>query len=112
MTMMKGSRIRFAALLSLLLLVNAPAFAADESSAREGAQQVESGAKHVGRGLEDATKGIGTAVVGGAKTAGDEITGAGKAAEPEAKRAWREARNGAESFGHSVKNFFTKLFNN
>ncbi len=51
-------------------------------------------------------------MVGGAKTAGDEITGAGKAAEPEAKRAWREAKNGAVSFGHSVKNFFTKLFNN
>ena len=98
MTMTKRSRIGFAALLSVLLL-NAPAFAADESSAREGAQQVESGAKQIGRDVEDATKGIGTTVVGGAKTAGDEIKG-----------AWSKAKNGG-GFGHRVKNFVTKLFN-
>jgi hypothetical protein len=109
--MMKRSRIGFAALLSLLL-VNAPAFAADESNAREGVQQVESGAKQVGRGVEDAAKGIGTTVVGGAKTVGDEIKGAGQAAEPEAQRAWSKAKNGAVSFGHSVKNFFARLFDN
>lgn len=108
--MIKRSRIGFAALLSLLL-VNAPAFAADEL-AREGAQQVESGAKQIGRGVEDTTKGFGTIVVGGAKTAGDEIKGAGKAAEPEAKRAWSKAKNGTVSSGYHVKNFFTKLFNN
>ena len=111
MTMMRMSRIGFAALLSLLL-VNAPAFAADDSNARKGGQQVESGAKQVGGGVEDATKGIGTTVVGGAQTAGDEIKGAAKAAEPEAKMAWSKAKNGAVSFGHSVNNFFTKLFNN
>ncbi len=99
MTMMKRSRIGFAALLSVLLL-NAPAFAADESNAREGAQQVESGAKQIGRDVEDATKGIGTTVVGGAKTAGYEIKG-----------AWSKAKNGAVSFGHRVRNFVTKLFN-
>ena len=111
MTMTKRSRIGFAALLSVLLL-NAPAFAADESSAREGAQQVESGAKQIGRDVEDATKGIGTTVVGGVTTAGGEIEGAGKAAESEAKRVWSKATNGAVSVGHSVKNFFPKLFNN
>jgi hypothetical protein len=98
-------RFVVAALLSLLL-VNARAFPAGESSAREGAQQVESGAKQVGRGVEDATKGIGTTVVGG------EIEGAEKAAEPEAKRVWSKAKDGAVSVGHSVKNFFPKLFNN
>src|SRR5438128_3636168 len=100
MTMMKRSRMGLAALLSLLL-VNAPAFAADESNAREDTQQVD---------VEDATKGIGTIVVGGAKTAGDEIKGAGKAAEPEARAAWSHAKNAAVSFGHSVRNFFTTLF--
>jgi len=109
MTMMKRSRMGFAALLSLLL-VNAPAFAADESNAREDAQQVEHAAKQVGRGVEDATKGIGALVVGGAKTAGDEIKGAGRAAEPEATAAWSDAKNAAVSFGHSVRNFFTTLF--
>ncbi len=111
MTMMKRSYTGFAVLLSLLL-VSAPAFATDESNAGDDAQQVERGAKQVGRGVEDATKGIGTTVVSGAKTAGDEIKGAGKAVEPEAKRAWSKAKNGAVSFGHRVKNFFTKLFNN
>ena len=111
MMMMKRSRIGFAALLSLLV-VNAPAFAADQSNAREGAQQVESGAKQVGTGVVDMTRGIGTTVVGGAKTAGDEIKTAGKAAEPAAGTAWSQAKNAAVSLGHSVKNFFTTLFNN
>jgi len=111
MTMMKRSRIGFAALLSLLV-VNAPAFAADQSNPREGAQQVESGAKQVGTGVVDITRGVGTTVVGGAKTAGDEIKAAGKAAEPAAGTAWSQARNAAVSLAHSVKNFFTTLFNN
>ena len=33
-----------------------------------------------------------------------------KAAEPEAKSTGRNIRDGAVSFGHSVKNFFTRLF--
>ena len=109
--MMTRSRTGFAALVSLLL-VNSPALVACESNAREGVQQIESGAKQVGRGVEVATKGIGTTVVGSAKTAGDAIKGAGKAAEPDAKRAWSQTKNGAVSLGHSVKNFFTRLFNN
>jgi hypothetical protein len=34
------------------------------------------------------------------------------AADPPAKTAWGNARDGAVSFGHSVKGFFTKLFSN
>jgi hypothetical protein len=89
MTMMKRSRIGFAALLSLLL-VNAPAFAADASSPREGAQQVESGAKQVGRGVE----GIGTTVVSGGKTAGDEIKGLGRRWSPRPRRPGARRRMG------------------
>lgn len=50
--------------------------------------------------MNQATKGIGTTLVGGAKTAGDEIKG-----------AWSKPKNGTVSFGHRVKNFVTKLFN-
>ena len=35
---------------------------------------------------------------------------AGRAAEPEAKSAWTKTKEGAVSFGHGVKNFFTHLF--
>jgi hypothetical protein len=34
----------------------------------------------------------------------------GRAAEPEAKSAWTKTKEGAVSFGHGVKNFFTNLF--
>jgi hypothetical protein len=111
MTMVKRSRTGFVALLSLLV-VNAPAFAADQSNAREGAQHVESGARQVGTGVVDITKGIGTTVVGGAKTAGDDIKAAGKAAEPAAGTALSQAKNASVSLAQSVKNFFTTLFNN
>jgi hypothetical protein len=33
----------------------------------------------------------------------------GKAAEPEARSVGRNVRDGAVSFGQSVKNFFTRL---
>jgi ABC-type cobalt transport system substrate-binding protein len=49
-------------------------------------------------------------VVGGAETAGERIKEAGRAAEPEAKSAWTKTKEGAVSFGHGVKNFFTHLF--
>jgi hypothetical protein len=88
----------------------APVGAADDTKAREGAAQVESGAKQVGRGVEDTAKGIGKTVVGGAETAGEKVKEAGRAAEPEAKSAWNRTKEGAVSFGHSVKNFFTHLF--
>src|SRR4029450_8692952 len=35
---------------------------------------------------------------------------AGKSAEPPAKSAWQHTKEGATNFGHSVKNFFTRLF--
>jgi hypothetical protein len=49
-------------------------------------------------------------VVGGAETAGERVKEAGRAAEPEAKSAWSRTKEGAVSFGHSVKSFFTNLF--
>ena len=105
MMMVTRSHVGLAALLSILL-VNAPAFAADESN---GVQQIEGGAKQIGGGVEEAAKGIGTTVVRGAKTAGERITAAENSAEPAAKRAWRQATSAAVSFGHSVRNFFTNL---
>ena len=86
------------------------ATATDESKAKQGARQVESGAKQVGEGVADTAKGIGKTVAGGAQTAGDKIKEAGEAAKPEAKSAWGHVRDGAVSFGHSVKTFFTRPF--
>jgi hypothetical protein len=105
MAMVTRSHVGLAALLSILL-VNAPAFAADQST---GVQQIEGGARQIGGSVEEAAKGIGTTVVNGAKTAGEKITTAENAAEPAAKRAWSQATNAAVSFGHSVRNFFTRL---
>lgn len=93
-----------------LALTTAPAAMADDTKARQGAQQVESGAKQIGQGVRDTAKGIGQTVVGGAETAGEKIKEAGRAAEPEAKSAWTRTKEGAVSFGHSVKSFFTNLF--
>jgi hypothetical protein len=105
----KSRLTSFVALLALIVAA-APAGAADDTKAREGAAQVESGAKQVGRGVEDTAKGIGKTVVGGAETAGERVKEAGRAAEPEAKSAWSRTKQGAVSFGHSVKSFFTNLF--
>jgi hypothetical protein len=99
----------FVAWLALLLMA-APASAADDGKAREGAAQVESGAKQIGQGVEETAKGVGSAVAGGAETAGDRIKEAGRAAEPEAKSAWTKTRDGAVSLGRSVRQFFTSLF--
>ncbi|SRR6266498_1411295 len=76
---------------------------------KDATRQVESGAKTIGSGIEDTAKGIGKTVVEGAKTAGEKLKEAGKAAEPQAKTAWEQVRDGAVSFGHGVKNFFTRL---
>ena len=108
-TLVKNRIPSFVALLALLLMV-APVSAADDSKAQQGAAQAESGAKQIGRGVEDTAKGVGDAVVGGAHTAEDKIKEADRAAEPEAKSAWTKTRDGAVSFGRSVKTFFTKLF--
>ena len=108
-TAVKNRLTGFVAVLALLLIA-APAFAADDTKAKEGAAQVQSGAKQIGQGVQDTAKGIGKTVVGGAETAGEKIKEAGRAAEPEAKSAWTRTKEGAVSFGHSVKNFFTNLF--
>ena len=94
----------------MLALTTAPAAMADDTKAKQGAQQVESGARQIGQGVQDTAKGIGKTVVGGAETAGDKIKEAGRAAEPEATSAWTKTKEGAVSFGHGVKNFFTNLF--
>jgi hypothetical protein len=113
---MKTQASLFALLLTLSLFGAGPAWAAEDSTDKEdskvkqGAKQVESGAKQVGEGVVDTAKGIGKTVVGGAETAGEKIKEAGDAAKPTAKNAWENLRDGATSFGRSVKTFFTGLF--
>lgn len=98
------------ALLMLGLLGAGLARAADDSKAKQGAKQVESGAKQVGEGVADTAKGVGKTVVGGAEVAGEKIKEAGEAAKAAARSAWDNVRDGAVSFGHSVKIFFTRPF--
>jgi hypothetical protein len=108
---------RFVLVLSIIALL-APAFqakAADDSKVKAATNQVETGAKKigdgkVGDGVEQTAKGIGSTVVEGAKYTGEKLKESGKAAEPEAKSAWNHVTEGATNFGHSVKNFFTRLF--
>ena len=108
-TAVKKELIGFVSILTLALTAPA-APAADDTKARQGAQQVESGAKQIGQGVQETAKGIGTTVVGGAETAGERIKEAGRAAEPEAKSAWTKTKEAAVSVGHSVRDFFTNLF--
>jgi hypothetical protein len=106
-------------ILSVLILI-APAgitSAADDSKVKAATQQVETGAKkigdgQVGTGVEETAKGIGHTVSEGAKFTGEKFKESGKAAEPQAKSAWGSVKDSANSFGHSVKNFFTRLFSN
>jgi hypothetical protein len=95
---------------------SAPAIAADDSKVNAATRQVETGARkigqgQVGEGVKETAKGIGNTVVEGAKFTGEKLKESGQAAEPQAKSAWTSARDGAVSFGHSVKNFFQRLFN-
>jgi hypothetical protein len=100
------------------LLIAAPvatSYGADDSKVKSATTRVESGAKkigdgQVGEGVKETAKGIGDTVVEGARYTGDKLKESGKAAEPEAKSAWSNVKEGATSFGYSVKNFFTKLF--
>jgi hypothetical protein len=103
--------------LPLSLLASGFALAADDSKVKAATEQVERGAKKipdgkVGEGVEETDKGIGNTVAEGAKFSGEKLKDAGKAAEPPAKTAWGNARDGAVSFGHSVKGFFATLFSN
>jgi hypothetical protein len=98
-----------------LLLPAVPAGAADDSKVKAATGQVESGAKKIGQGkvgdgVEETAKGIGHTVVEGAKYTGEKLKESGKAAEPEAKSTWQNVKEGANSFGQSVKGFFTRLF--
>ena len=100
-----------------LLAPAVPARAADDSKVKAATDQVESGAKKIGEGkvgtgVEETAKGVGHTVVEGAKYTGDKLKESGRAAEPEAKSTWGNIKDSANSFGHSVKNFFGTLFNN
>jgi len=91
------------------------ASAADDSKVKAATGQVESGGKkigagQVGEGVEQTAKGVGKTVEEGAKYTGEKVKESGQAAEPPARQAGRNVRDGAVAFGHSVKNFFTKLF--
>lgn len=110
MTTAVNKRLTGIVLVLALMLTAAPAAMADDTKVKQGAQQVESGARQIGQGVQDTAKGIGKTVVGGAETAGEKIKEAGRAAAPEAKSAWTKTKEGAVSFGHGVKNFFTHLF--
>ena len=99
----------------LALLASGFALAADDSKVKAATEQVERGAKKIpdgkiGEGVEDTAKGVGKTVSEGAKYSGEKLKDAGKAAEPSARTAWGDAKDGAVSFGHSVKGFFTNLF--
>lgn len=100
-----------------LLAPALPARAADDSKVKAATDQVQSGAKQigdgkVGTGVEETAKGVGHTVVEGAKYTGDKLKESGRAAEPEAKSTWSSVKDSANSFGHSVKNFFSTLFSN
>jgi hypothetical protein len=104
--------------LALLVLAAAgipPAGAADDSKVKAATKQVERGAQKIGQGkigegVEETAKGIGRTLVEGSRYTGEKLKESGKAAEPEAKSAWANARDGAVSFGRSVKSFITSLF--
>src|SRR5437899_402398 len=79
------------------------------------------GAGKGGQGVEETAKGIGKTIVEGAKftgatikesgeKAGEKAKEASEAAEPKAKSAWAQVRDGAVTFGQSVKSFFRHLF--
>jgi hypothetical protein len=102
-------------LVGLLAVAPIATYAADDSKVKSATGQVESGARkigdgQIGDGVKQTAKGIGATVVEGAKYTGDKLKESGKAAEPEAKSAWSNLKEGATSFGYSVKNFFTRLF--
>src|SRR5215475_10133777 len=102
-------------LVAATLFAAAPALAADDSKVKDATHEVESGAKKVGegdlgKGVPETAKGVGHTVEEGAKYTGEKFKEAGKSAEPPAKSAWQHTKEGATNFGHSVKNFFTRLF--
>ena len=109
-----NTRIIAAALISGIVIAG-PGMAADDTKVRNATGQVERGAKQIGEGevtdgVKDTAKGVGNTVVEGSKYTGEKFKESGQAAEPQAKNAWQHTKDGAKSFGRSVKNFFTTLF--
>lgn|GEM_PF-1038616 len=98
------------AVLTCLALSSSLPCAAETSKVGSATKQVGSGAKQVGRGVEDTAKGVGNTVVEGAKVAGEKIQEAGKTAQPQVEDTLNKVKDGAESAGANVKNFFNKLF--
>ena len=93
-----------------------PALAADDSKVKSATERVETGARkigqgEVGQGVKETAKGIGETVAEGAKYTGQKLRESGEAAEAPSKSAWKKVKDGAQDFGHGVKNFFTRLFN-
>jgi len=109
-------RIALALTLVAFLVPAGMAAAADDTKVKAATNQVETGAKKIGQGkvgdgVEETAKGIGHTVAEGAKYTGEKLKESGKAAEPEAKSTWQNLKETANSFGGTVKNFFTRLFN-
>ena len=109
-------RTALALILVALLAPAGMAAAADDSKVKSATNQVETGAKKIGQGkvgdgVEETAKGIGNTVAEGAKYTGEKLKESGKAAEPQAKSTWQNLKETANSFGGTVKNFFSKLFN-
>lgn len=115
----------FVAAIALTALVGSlatPAIAADDAKVKSAGREVESGAKKIGdgklgTGVEETAKGVGHTVVEGTKFAGEKVKEGGQAASSPAKGAWQHLKDGnikqsADSFGSSVKNFFTRMFTN
>jgi len=103
------------AALTVAAFVPGPLMAADNRDVDAATKQVERGAKQIGQGqvlegAEETAKGIGNTVVEGAKYTGQKFSEAGQAAAPAAKTAWERTREGAVSFGNSVRDFFGNLF--
>jgi hypothetical protein len=93
----------------------APVTAADDAKVKSATRRVERGGKMIGdgkvsSGISETAKGVGDTVVEGAKYSGNKLKASGKAAQKPAKSAWASFKDGASSFGVSVKRFFARLF--
>jgi hypothetical protein len=93
----------------------APVMAADDAKVKSATRRVERGGKMIGdgkvsSGISETAKGVGDTVVEGAKYSGNKLKASGKAAQQPAKSAWASFKDGASSFGVSVKRFFARLF--
>lgn len=107
---MRSRIIGWLAIVCVVALGAAPAWAADDSKVNAATERVEKGAKDIGKGVEETAKGIGNTAAEGAKYTGEKLKESGKAAEPKAKSAWQQTRDGVADMGSSVKKFFSKLF--